>query len=578
MEKRSIECQNISGPSAPSLRAPSLRMPALRSPDQVMRLERMGSFHPMRLSFSRQLTRRMQREDWQIDFPRFELDERGFGHAVIRAKTPHHTYSLVAFCHHIDDDMRSDRVIAEAWDATFTLFDGEPSLQQIKQMEQTVPVQEAGRQMPEQLSLSRANKSLRLFNHVVDALADGRQPNADMINQVGYVMRTTAVYGNGKFGIADRRRIADRDGMMEPFQAEMLSVYLIRTFSLKWIEHMAKVKGGDKAIALDRTLARHMGVGNSTGLGMAPFLVNHPNLLNNWMQTREQAIAIIKAKADISADAIDQIKTLAYRGAAYIAEWRVDDDIQMQRIIQLAAEWQDVIAWLNHAPNWQQSHPLSAACIWAETTLSLEAEEMLHSILMEPFGADLDQLCSDMAAVEMPVAANTCLVGDMIALIRRHYGWALAINLNDQHQSEVFWYTSAAKLEPRLGKRYEEDGAEREMPFDIPRQIQSALADLETADREMSIPRFMMAFPQHRFILNRVLIMKDAPYGEIRDNLVAEKTRPIDMLRCKLSFFGASKFDPKSDLWTRICLFQGAPLIDEMTDHIADDWLFSALS
>ena len=84
MEKRSIECQNISGPSAPSLRAPSLRMPALRSPDQVMRLERMGSFHPMRLSFSRQLTRRMQREDWQIDFPRFELDERGFGPRVTR--------------------------------------------------------------------------------------------------------------------------------------------------------------------------------------------------------------------------------------------------------------------------------------------------------------------------------------------------------------------------------------------------------------------------------------------------------------------------------------------------------------
>jgi hypothetical protein len=50
------------------------------------------------------------------------------------------------------------------------------------------------------------------------------------------------------------------------------------------------------------------------------------------------------------------------------------------------------------------------------------------------------------------------------------------------------------------------------------------------------------------------------------------------MLRCKLSFFGAAKFDPKSDLWTRICLFQGAPLIDEMTDDIADNWLFSALS
>jgi len=166
----------------------------------------------------------------------------------------------------------------------------------------------------------------------------------------------------------------------------------------------------------------------------------------------------------------------------------------------------------------------------------------------------------------------------MIGWIENHYDWALKLNLDDKKQSEIFWYISAAKLEPRLGNRYEEDGAEREMPFDIPRQIQSAITDLLRVDDSMSLPRFMMAFPQHRFILNRVLIATQHHYGEIRDNLVAETTRPIDMLRCKLSFFGASKFDPKSDLWTRICLFQGAPLIDEITNDIADNWLFSALS
>jgi len=152
----------------------------------------------------------------------------------------------------------------------------------------------------------------------VDALASGKQPDAKMINDVGYVMRTTAVYGNGKFGIADRKRIANRDGMMEPFQAEMLSVYLIRSFSLKWIEHMAQIRGGNNAVPLARQLARHMGVGNSTGLGMAPFLVNHPALLSNWIAVREQAIAIITSKTDIPDSAIQQIRALATRGMAYI--------------------------------------------------------------------------------------------------------------------------------------------------------------------------------------------------------------------------------------------------------------------
>ena len=64
------------------------------------------------------------------------------------------------------------------------------------------------------------------------------------------------------------------------------------------------------------------------------------------------------------------------------------------------------------------------------------------------------------------------------------------------------------------------------------------------------------------------------PYGEIRNNLLASDCLPIDLLRCKLSFFGATKWDPKSDLWTRITLYQGAPHIDELGEADVDDWAF----
>ena len=93
----------------------------------------------------------------------------------------------------------------------------------------------------------------------------------------------------------------------------------------------------------------------------------------------------------------------------------------------------------------------------------------------------------------------------------------------------------------------------------------------------MLVAEFLMQHPDHRFILRRVMTTALYPYAEIRDNLVATTTRPIDMLRCKLSFLGAAKFDPKSDLWTRISLFQGAPLADELTQASSDDWLFPAL-
>jgi len=87
---------------------------AMRSPDLVMRLSRMGSAHPMRLSFLRVLLRRVEREGWHFDRPVWDVDDRGVGRAVYRARGPERTYSLVAFAHDLPDEMRSDRVIATA--------------------------------------------------------------------------------------------------------------------------------------------------------------------------------------------------------------------------------------------------------------------------------------------------------------------------------------------------------------------------------------------------------------------------------------------------------------------------------
>ena len=48
------------------------------------------------------------------------------------------------------------------------------------------------------------------------------------------------------------------------------------------------------------------------------------------------------------------------------------------------------------------------------------------------------------------------------------------------------------------------------------------------------------------------------------------------MLRLKLSYFGAVKFDPKSDLWLRITMYQGAPLPHEMK-FSDDSWPYKSL-
>ena len=192
-------------------------------------------------------------------------------------------------------------MIAEAWDATFALFDGVPTEADILRLSQNVPKQEAGRVSERELSLSRANRSVRLWAHVVDALAAGRQPDTDQIGKVGYLMRTTAVYGSGKFGAADRELIADRPEMQVPFQAEMLSVYLTRTSCAILSSTWRAPRGARRRRRWIPPLPASWVSVIPPGWAWRPIIVNHPVLFNNWILAREEAIARVRSVETASA-------------------------------------------------------------------------------------------------------------------------------------------------------------------------------------------------------------------------------------------------------------------------------------
>jgi hypothetical protein len=535
-----------------------------------MRLARMGASFPTRISFMRSMLRFLSRENAEVRRSLWEIDHEGFGRAVYQVAFGGHTYSLVAFSTRLEPDKRTDRVIAEAWDTTYVLFDGVPDRHDLDRLENNTPKQEAGRFCERDLVLSRANKSLRLFSHVVESLAAGHQPDIDMVRAIGYLMRTTAVYGNGKFGIADRTAIKSRPGLDGPFRAEMLTVWLIRGFTHDLVEHVARMRDPDRFVPLDRALKHYLGIGNATGLGMAPFLVNHPVLLNNWMVARETALARVRAIEQATPETIGSAQRLLKRVRRHLEQWSVDDTEQMDRIVQLRQEMGEISEWLT--ARWLgQANPWDRL-IAASEPYSLECQELIASLVLEPHGGLVDDLeaCmgSDTSAAINPVM-RVCELRDHL---REAFGFALDIAFTDPEQTAQFWYVSEEKLEPRLGDRYAEDGAELEMPLDIARRVQSLSNDLGPADPNETVAEFLLRHPQHRHAVGRVQIAARHPYSEIRDNLIAATCLPIDMLRCKLAFFGAAKFDPRSDRWTRIALFQGAPLFEELQQANADDW------
>ena len=543
----------------------------LRKPEEVMKLSRLGSLHQSRISFMRVLLRRLASENWRFDKPNWNIDDDGFGYATYSVHGPERSYTLVAFAHDLPAELRSDRVIAEAWDCTFTLHDGIPSKDDIIRLQNNVPLQEAGRISKNELTLSRANRSVRLWNYVVDSLATGIQPDEKKLNDVGYLMRTTAVYGSGKFGASDRSKISDRQEMRTPFQAEMLTVYLIRCFVMDLVDFVASKKGGDTAVKLDPKLRKSMGIGNSTGLGMAPFLVNHPALLSTWIYARETALARVRAIKTVPEETFSAMREHLNNALKNAQSWTSEHEIQKPKIKIFCDELSQVVSKFETLD--KENYPWDALHLWSTNKLSEDTQEQIISALFEPYSELVDDLSDCMyidEAKHFKIDASIS-TDELKKQIKANYEWAIKIDYSKKENQSRFWYVSESKLEPRLGERFEEDGSELEQPLAVARDIAALNSDL---NKKQNLGEFLLAHPEHRHIVRRIQLSKKFPYSEIRDNLLNSKMLPIDMLRCKLSFFGATKFDPRSDRWVRICMFKDAPFPEELTNK--DNWSYGA--
>ena len=547
----------------------------LRDPNIIMKLSRLGSFHQSRLSFLRSFLDEFK--DWEYKNDLFDLDENGFGTAIYSFKKKERVYSLICFANKISDEERSDRVIATKWDAAFTLHDGIPSKRDIERLKNEVPKQEVGRLSYKELTLSRANKSVRVFNHVVESLSKGQQPDLDLLSKVGYLYRTTAVYGSGKFGLADRFRIKNREEINGPFRLEMMLVYLVRQFTFDQVNHVAKFKNPKTAVKLDSSICKNLGIGNSTGLGMAPFIVNHPTLLNNWIMSREIALKEIREIKKVNENEIKIFNNSLKNSIKNITTWNTDSEYQLKKINSLLNNIQKFLIFIEKKFNFEIDYPFNEIYLWLEQNTCEECIEYVVSLMLEPFDRIVKPLISKMSSDEdkyftIPTYRT---VEDLRNIIEKRYPNILKINFEKKENNKNFWFISKNKEEPRYADRFEENGSELEQPLAIARDIKKLYEVLLVSKNSLTIDKFLIENSDLRHVVRRAFIIEKFPYSEIQDNTIGEKVIPIDMLRLKLSFFGALKFDPRSDKWLRICMFQGAPLPIDLK-NFDQQWVYNS--
>jgi hypothetical protein len=359
----------------------------------------------------------------------------------------------------------------------------------------------------------------------------------------------------------------------------MMLVYLVRQFTFDQVNHVAKNRNPKSAVKLDPKICRNLGIGNSTGLGMAPFIVNHPTLLNNWILSREVALKKIREIKIAETKDISLFKECVKNSLKNITSWNTESEYQLKKIKLLLQDVRKFINFLENEFDFKKDYPFNEIYLWLEKETCEECIEYIVSIMMEPFGEIVQPLISQMSSEEekyfnIPTERN---VEDLKKILENKYSDILKIDFNKEDSNQKFWFISKNKEEPRLANRFEESGADLEQPLAIARDIKKLYERLLSLKNNLKINQFLIDNSDLRHVVRRAFIIENFPYSEIQDNTIGENIVPIDMLRLKLSFFGALKFDPRSDKWLRICMFQGAPLPNELKDY-DEQWVYKTFS
>ena len=236
------------------------------------------------------------------------------------------------------------------------------------------------------------------------------------------------------------------------------------------------------------------------------------------MMSRETAIARVRALPSATPAASSRATALLERANRHLAQWTTDDARQRARIATLRDEIHaismavDDAFWSAPLP-WQRLLDLTS-------DRSFECQELIAALILEPHGELVDDLETSTAAPHAPKLDPAMTLAELSRHLRGTFAFALDIDFASREATDQFWYVSEEKLEPRLGRRYDEPGADLEMPLDIARQVQSLQRDLQTSPAEQSVAEFLLSHPAHRNAVIRVQTVARNPYSEIRDNLI----------------------------------------------------------
>ncbi|MBW6425118.1 hypothetical protein KX729_27105 [Rhizobium sp. XQZ8] len=558
-----------------------MAIPQPRPADEVMKTARLAAIQPSRLSGTRAFMNKMIRECWDISNVLFDVDGNAEGTVIYSIKAPGQEFSFIGFSRPPSRTARTGRIIGQAWDMMGTLIEGPATEAEIETARREIPKLYTGRATAKTLIWCRSNRSMRVFDQTMAALADGRQPAVEDIAKVCYLMRNTGLDGNGTFGTRSFPSLGASHALGGVLQAQLLTAYLMREFSCDLVEHLA-AKASDKAVKLDPQLRRYIGVGNGSALGLIFFVHKHPRLINALVSARENAIVAARGMKLEAGDArattlVDLLRqAIAFRRQdrmvyeTFASSVEVADDLE--KIVTALEEFCRSGTVLGR----NADYPLDILASEFVDELVPEAYETFLSLLIELVPEEADRLLAAAHGPDELSVSPAEAVEDLKALVRDEYQWALDTDMSAPDAYKYVWYKSETAEEPRRGAREEVPEA-LDLGLDICGSIQSLFSDLDEEDGAQSVARFLMKHPEHRYMVARIQSLRGQGYHTPRANINAEAFVPIDLVR--LMNVGIHGIDKTRDFLSRNLrgvLYHGAPTPDDLRAGYSGTWYYPA--
>jgi len=291
------------------------------------------------------------------------------------------------------------------------------------------------------------------------------------------------------------------------------------------------------------------------------------------------AILSIKEIKNVNTKDSDLFKKYLKKSLKNITSWNTESEYQQKKIKSLLSDLNIFIQFIEKDFDFSKEFAFNKIYMWLESNSGEECIEYVVSMMMEPYDDIINPLINKMSSEEekyfnIPTYRT---VSDLRNILENKYSKIIKIDFSKKENTQNFWFISKNKEEPRLADRYNENGSELEQPLAIARDIKKLYETLSFSKNSSTIDKFLIKHSDLRHIVRRAFIVEKFPYSEIQDNTIGKSIVPIDMLRLKLSFFGALKFDPRSDKWLRICMFQGAPLPEQLKNY-NDHWVYNSLN